>query len=151
VLDVLGADELLDGTELLDDDELDDELLDDDGGSVGGCVVFGRSCVVGDSVSCTVDCGASAGPATFLARSGSLLGFPDTVITTVAVVPSGAMLNDVDVLTVSSTSAFGAGGPASGPEPVASMEAAVANTVATSTPPAASRTTEEAFFSGDSE
>jgi hypothetical protein len=56
--------------------------------------------VVGDSVSSTVDCGESAGAAAFLACSGSLFGLPDTVITTVAVLPSGATLNDVDVLTV---------------------------------------------------
>jgi hypothetical protein len=150
-VDVVGVDEVLDGTEDEELDDGDDELDDDEDVLGDGSVGSGRSWVVGDSVSSIVDCGASAGPAALRARSGSDLGFPDTVMTTVDVLPSGAVLIDVDVLTVSSTSALGAGGPASGFDPVASMEAAVANTVATSTPPAASRTTEETFFSGDSE
>jgi len=74
------------------------------------------------------------------------------VISTVAALPSGAMLTDVLVVAgwSASTSALAFGGPASGlPPPAASMDARVAQMVATRTPPAASSTTEEIFFSGD--
>ncbi|MEU4803505.1 hypothetical protein [Actinosynnema sp. NPDC023587] len=72
----------------------------------------------------------------------------DTVTTTVDVLPSAATCTDVP--TVACTSARGSGGTGSGARSMASMDASVAITVATTAPPPASRATEEIFFFGDS-
>jgi hypothetical protein len=128
--------------------EDDAEVVGDheDGGLLCGLVVVGSTVVC--SVGVTSTCGLFSGG---LACSGWGRTGLDTVMTTVDVLPSGATLTEVVVLTVCSTSALFSGGPAAGLPPVASREASVANTVATTTPPAASSTTEETFFPGDSE
>ena len=128
-----------------------DEVTTEDDEEAGGGLLGRRTVVppteTSASVTTTEGAEVSAGPATFCARSSRT--FPGAVTTTVAVLPSGAMLTDVLVIADWSASTSPFGGPASGlPPPVASMEARVAQTVATSTPPAASSTTEETFFSG---
>jgi hypothetical protein len=125
-----------------------EETTDDEGGVLGRrTVVFTTE----SSVCVTTTSGAevSAGPTAFCAPS-SPRAFPGTVTTTVAVLPSEAMLIDVLVTEgwSDSTSDSAFGGPASGSLlPVASMDAKVAQMVATSTPPAASSAIEDIFLS----
>ena len=113
-------------------------------GSAGGCCGF---CAAG----C---CGFCSSGRERCLRSASAFAAPpalddagvETVTITVDVLPSGATL--VDVM-VSATPAFGSG-VARGPS-LASIDATVANIVATTTPPAASMTTVDTFFFGASE
>jgi len=98
-------------------------------GWVGCCVWCGWSGVPGFGLSCC--CGAAC----LWSGVDGFFGAPeDTVTTTVLVVPSGATL-----VMVCTTSADVRSGAASRPD-AASMEATVANRVATTTPPAASIT-----------
>ncbi|SER54732.1 hypothetical protein SAMN05216188_112197 [Lentzea xinjiangensis] len=97
-------------------------------GSAGFVVTLGCSGAPGRG--CAWDCAACL-------RSGVAEDFgaaDDTVTTTVLVLPSGATL-----VIVWTTSADARSGAASSPE-AASMDATVANRVATTTPPAASMT-----------
>ncbi|MFI6096667.1 hypothetical protein ACIA8G_13985 [Lentzea sp. NPDC051213] len=146
-----GADEL----ELEDDDggAVDDDAEEegeDDGGSVtdvGGLVCVGDGSpgfVVCRGCSGAPGFGCSCGRAACL-RSGVAEDFAapeDTVTTTVLVLPSGATL-----VMVCTTSADVRSGLDSWPE-AASMDATVANRVATTTPPAASMTAVPTRFFG---
>ena len=126
------------------DDEEDDDAVDD-GGSVWGGGVLCVSVFVGLAGS-VVSCGPSGvpgfgwsccGAACLRSGADAGLGAPaleDTVTTTVLVLPSGATL--VMVCTMSAAVRSGA---ASRPD-AASMDATVAKSVATTTPPAASIT-----------
>ncbi|MFD4644366.1 hypothetical protein ACFWN2_44160 [Lentzea sp. NPDC058436] len=139
------------GSGVDDDEEVDDEV--DDGGSVWGGGVLCVSVFVGFAGS-VVSCGWSGVPGfgwscwgAACLRSWADAGFcvpalEDTVTTTVLVLPSGATL-----VMVCTTSAAVRSGAASRPD-AASMDATVANRVATTTPPAASITAVPLRFFG---
>lgn len=129
--------------------DADDELVGLGGHDVGGLlcgwdvVGAGASVVVVSSTAGASGAGWSAG-----ASARGLAG-AGTVMTTVEVwLP---VATRTAVLVVAFTSAWGLGGPASGSgSPVASIEARVAITVATTAPPAASSTTAGTPRFGDS-
>ncbi|GHH45557.1 hypothetical protein GCM10017774_46630 [Lentzea cavernae] len=134
-------------------DAVEDEVEDDVGGSVWGGGVLSVSVLVGFAGS-VVSCGWSGVPGFAWSCGGAAclrswldtaFGAPepeDTVTTTVLVLPSGATL-----VMVCTTSAAVRSGAASRPD-AASMDATVANRVATTTPPAASITAVPMRFFG---
>lgn len=128
-------------------------VLDDEVGSVGVQDVGGLLCgvvvTVGWAGGVWVTAGGWPGSSGLAICLRSAFGFAasadddadvDTVTITVDVLPSGATLVDVST----TTSAFGWGFACS--SLVASIDARVANIVATTTPPADSRTTVDTFF-----
>lgn len=131
--------------------ELDDELVGVGVHVVGGLLrdgeVGGGVDAGGGSVVVVSSTGGGSGRCWGASARG--LSGAWTVMTTVDVWPSVAAR--MAVLVVALTSACGLGGPASGfGSPVASIDASVAITVATTAPPAASSTSDETRRFGDS-
>ena len=131
----------------VDEDEEDDEdvgvSVQDVGGLLCVCEVAGGFVVTfGCSGGAGFGCSCGRAPC-FRSAATDDFGAPEeTVTTTVLVLPSGATL-----VMVSTTSAEARSGVASLPD-AASMDATVANRVATTTPPAASITAVPIRFFG---
>lgn len=140
-----------------------DDTGEDDGGGVldvgrglgrglgallGGCGLgWGRCAPVSarSSRGCGCGCGCSCRGEPAPSRRWVAGTRVETVTRSVDVLPSGAITTDDSTTLL--TSAFGSGLPASGVPP-ASTDARAAIAVATTAPPAASRTTGEYFFFG---